>query len=271
MNIENQIRFVLNEKYNINEIENIEKSIDSTDKNVYIIYGKEKYIAKIYNNLEHTLEMIKLYNFLNDLDISVPKIYSATDNNQYSQIDKYYIVIYSFINGKQLEFTNKQLNRKLIIEIAKYLSAFHKKTEYYISNNLPQMPFEINPDLRKSVLHFDLTKDNIFVDENKVTLIDFDDAKYGNSVCDIAIFIANIFFSKTRGIDQEGIKIFLNSYYENNFNLKQKEIPYIEKFALMWIKYTIDNNYFEVSTTESFIVKEKLIKENMNKILNKIL
>ena len=180
MNIENQIKLILNKKYNIIEIEDIKKNMDSTDKNVYIIYGKERYVVKIYNNLDHALEMVKVYNFLNNLDIAVPKIYNAKDNKQYSKMDKYYIVLYSFINGKQLEFKNKKLNSEVIIKIAKYLSIFHKKTENYTSKDLPKIPFEMNQNLRQSVLHFDLTKDNIFIDNNKVTLIDFDDAKYGN-------------------------------------------------------------------------------------------
>ncbi len=268
---ESEIKCALNKRYNINDIKGVKKNNDSTDKNVYIIYGKEKYIAKIYNNLKHTTQMIKLYNFLNVQNISVPKIYKTNDDKQYAKIDGYYMIIYSFINGKQLEFKNKKLNSETIIKIAKYLSAFHKETENYAGRNLNKMPFEINQNLRQSVLHFDLTKDNIFINNDEVALIDLDDAKYGNSICDIAIFIANIFFSKTRGIDKKGIKVFLDSYYESDFNLKQKEIPYLKSFALMWIKYTIENNYFETSTTESFIIKEKLIKENMSKILKDII
>ena len=49
---------------------------------------------------------------------------------------------------------------------------------------------------RKSVLHFDLTKDNIFINNNQIDFIDFDDAKYGDSVCDIAILLSFLFVSK---------------------------------------------------------------------------
>mgnify|MGYP003308183202 CR=1 FL=1 len=51
--------------------------------------------------------------------------------------------------------------------------------------------------LRKSILHFDLTKGNVFYN-NKIEFIDFDDAKYGNSIYDVTILIGFLFISKKR-------------------------------------------------------------------------
>ena len=94
---------------------------------------------------------------------------------------------------------------------------------------MPVLPFE-NNNTRKSVLHFDLTRNNIFKESNKkISIIDFDDAKYGDSICDIAILIANLFFSKTRGVDLEGMEEFINQYYANDIILKDKEKPLIKK------------------------------------------
>ena len=80
---------------------------------------------------------------------------------------------------------------------------------------------------------------------------------------DIAIFIANFFFSKTRGIDIEGMNKFINEYYYANENLKEKEGNLIKEYALEWINYILSGNEFDTSTTESFEVRKKLIEENL--------
>ena len=58
---------------------------------------------------------------------------------------------------------------------------------------------------RKSTLNFDLTKKNIIINNDKIGLIDFDDAKCGDSVCDVAIILSFFFISKKRGIDNKKI------------------------------------------------------------------
>ena len=116
---------------------------------------------------------------------------------------------------------------------------------------------------RKSVLHFDLTRNNIFIDneQDKIGFIDFDDAKYGASVCDVAILIANLFFSKSKGANLEGMQKFIDAYYEDDLKIKELEVPRIKEFALMWIDYVLDGNEFDSSTTESFEARKKLIAE----------
>lgn len=124
------------------------------------------------------------------------------------------------------------------------------------------MPFE-NNSKNQSVLHFDLTRNNIFICNNQIGFIDFDDAKYGDSLCDIAILIANLFFSKTRGVDLQGMKKFLDEYYCNEKPLKDDDVLLIKEYALRWINYILDGNEFDTSTTESFKEKYRLIKENL--------
>ena len=113
-----------------------------------------------------------------------------------------------------------------------------------------------------SLLHFDLTKNNIFINSKKeITIIDFDDAKYGNSICDVAIFIANLFFSKTRGVDLDGMKLFLNEYYNNDEKKVSSKITEIKEYATSWIDYILSGNEFDTSTNESFEVRKKLIQK----------
>lgn len=264
--VKNELLRTCREKYNF-QIERIQKNEQSTDKNVYDIYcNKDRYIMKIYNNIEHTKSMVNLHNKLRLSRINVPKIITTKENENYTQILKEkYIVVYSFIEGKPIErnIQTGLIDKQTIISIAQMVKKIHKLTENRNEFNLPILPF-INNSKRKSLLHFDLTKNNILKSHNgKINIIDFDDAKYGDSVCDIAILIANLFFSKTYGVDLEGMNEFINEYYSDNLELRKIEEPLIKKYALEWIKYTLDGHEFSASLTESFKVKYKLISDRL--------
>lgn len=262
--IKSEIKNILKEKYNI-KVKKIEKNEQSTDGNVYIVYCEnDKYIIKIYKEIEHTDSMIKLYKRLNLLNLNIPKIILTKSGKEYEKIlNTNYMVIYSFLEGEQIGWnaTTGKLDNDVIIAMAKELRKFHRgtsKNEF----NLPKVPFKIN-NRRQSALHFDLTRNNIFIYNNKIGFIDFDDAKYGDSVCDIAILIANLFFSKTRGVDMKGLKKFIDEYYYDEKALKDEEVPLIKEYALRWINYILNGNEFDTSTTESFEIRKKLINENL--------
>ena len=264
--VQKELSRVLKEIYDL-DIKKIIKSDQSTDNNVYKIYcNQKKYIVKIYNNIAHTESMVNLHNKLIMSKINIPKIIQTKDKENYTKIlEGYYVVVYSFINGKQIGWNEQtgKLDKETIISIAKELRKIHKLTSNNNEFNLPMLPFE-NNNIRKSVLHFDLTRNNIFKNsKNGISIIDFDDAKYGDSICDIAILIANLFFSKTRGVDLDGMKEFINQYYIDEIDLKNKEESLIKKYALEWIKYILDGNEFDTSTTESFEIRYKLINENL--------
>ena len=97
--------------------------------------------------------------------------------------------------------------------------------------------------------------------KDKVGFIDFDDAKFGPSVYDVAITISLLFLSKSRGAELDKIKTFIDSYYESDTQNKEIELPYIKSIALKWIDYLLTKNSFDTSTKESFEVKKKLIEE----------
>ena len=205
---------------------------------------------KIYDNFQHVKSMIELHTQLYKNDFYIPKVILSNDSKGYVKlINGKYIVLYSFLNGTSLE---KNLTDDIIKELAIQLRKF---------------PFAKNINVERcSALHFDLTKNNIFYTKDKdikIGFIDFDDTKYGASVCDVAIAIANLFFSKTRGTDLKSAELFINYYYNTSYSLKKYEVQYIKKFALSWIKYIMAGNEFDTSTRESFEVRYKLIKENL--------
>ena len=252
---------ILRKSYDI-QIKDITKNTDSTDDNVYFIKSQNnKYIFKIYKNIEHTESMIKLYNFLNENNFYVHKIMQAKNKEYYTKYSDNYIVLYSFLEGIQFKNTIQTANNIIISKLAKEIRKLHDLTEN-INFNLKQINFEVENEFkRKSILHFDLTKDNIFINQNKIGFIDFDDAKFGPSIYDVTIAISLLFFSKSRGAELDKVKTFIDSYYENDIINKEKEVPYIKSIALKWIDYLLNENSFDTFTRESFEVKKRLIKK----------
>lgn len=264
--IQQELMGALIKEYKLN-VKSIHKNEQSTDKNVYEIQtDRKEYIVKIYTDFEHTKSMINLHNKLTSSKISIPEIIPTKENNYYIKLLRdYYVVTYSYIDGKPIECNEQtgRFDKNTIIYIAKELRKIHTITSNNNIFNLPLLPFE-NKSCRKSVLHFDLTRNNILTSCNKkISIIDFDDAKFGDSVCDIAILISNLFFSKTRGVDLDGMNEFIDEYYINNMDLKNKEKLVIKKYALEWIKYILYRNEFDTSTTESFEERYKLIENNL--------
>lgn len=194
--LEKNLKKILKEEYLI-DANKIEKNEESTVGNVYIIYTKtNKYALKIYDDLNHTNSMILLHQDISN-KFSIPKIIETKNNKGYIEFNSKYIVIYSFLEGIQfgkLDSFSNEIIKKIALEVRR----LHNSTSYN-KYNLKELPFcgEYNIE-RKSLLHFDLTKGNVFYNKNKVEFIDFDDAKYGPSVCDIAILISLFFFSKKR-------------------------------------------------------------------------
>ena len=246
------LKEILFQKYNINVID-IEKNIESTDGNVYIIKtDKCKYVAKIYTDTHHTLQMVRLH---------IPKIIKTKNKSNYIILsNNSKLVLYSFLEGKKISEIINNISSDIIKQIARELKKLHDSTKQNIYK-LDKVPFKVDNSItRYSLLHFDLTKDNIFYN-NKIGFIDFDDAKYGPSVIDVSILISLLFISKKRGIDKDNLKLFNNTYYENNNKLKQKEIKLIKEYAIKWIDYTLNKLDFNPSIKDSFKIKKLLINE----------
>lgn len=242
-------------------IVSIIKNDKSSDGNVYNIKtDNNKYIAKIYDDLNVVNNMISLYNLLKNMNI--PKIIKTNDGKYFSRYMDKFIIIYSFLEGKQLsEFITENNNicpDKTIKLIAKEVRKLHDLTSNN-SLNLKTIEFANNLN-RKSILHFDLTKDNIFIINNKIGFIDFDDAKYGDSICDVAILLSFLFVSKKIGVDNEKINIFLDNYYDKSEKeLKREELKHMKTYITCWVDYLLDSYEFESSLKESFECKKNSI------------
>ena len=242
------LKEIMKSEYGI-DIESVSKSDESTDGNVYIMSGhKEKYVIKVYGNYAHAESMAKLHEYLHVHDLNVPFIIKNLSGEYITTaFDGKYIVCYSFAKGVKLKQTDLTDDR--IIAVAEYLTKLHSVdiNEF----NLETVPFKITSN-RQSVLHFDVTKQNIFVDEttNDISFIDFDDAKFGSAVSDVAIALTNLFISRANGADIDGMKLFVNAYYNEDVSLKKVEMPLVKKAALEWLQRTLNNEKLGSSIIE---------------------
>ena len=267
MDIENNLKDILIKDYGL-EVYKVDKNLESTAGNVYMVQTKNlKYFVKIYDDFLHVNQMINLHYVLNQNNLYIPKVVTSISNNGYTKfdIDKY-IVVYSCLEGHQITWDSSKikLTDMQIDKLGKTLRKLHN-----IQDNskiqLPNLPFEkdiYEEDIRRSILHFDLTRNNIFIQNEKIGFIDFDDAKFGASVCDVAILIANLFFSKSKGANIDGMNKFIKAYYSNDEDkLRNKEILKIKQAALLWINYVLNGNEFDSSLVDSFEARKYLINK----------
>ena len=69
--MENELEKILIDKYNL-EVAQVQKNLQSTTGNVYI--ADNKYVIKIYKDIEHTKSMVKLHKILEQNKLYVPKV-----------------------------------------------------------------------------------------------------------------------------------------------------------------------------------------------------
>lgn len=256
------IKDIIEKKYNLENVEII-KNEDSTDGNVYnLTTMQKKYILKIYNDESHAIAMGKIVEKLNSKNFYIPIILTNVNNENYTKIDNKVFMIYSFLEGKEIGDAFGNIPNDISKKLAQELRKFHNECMQLEDIKLKEISF-INSEMRKSVLHFDLTRGNIFYNEDnkKIGFIDFDDAKYGESIIDVAILITNLYFSKTRGAHIEGVKTFIDEYYKNDYNTKEIEVPLIKEVAIKWINYILDGNEFDSSTVDSLEIRKKLMEK----------
>ena len=236
----------------------IRKSRASTDGNVFFIYaGTEKFVAKIYDNLQHTQTIIKIHNILYTSNIHVPRIITTTKGQHYVPIDaQHNLVVFSFIKGRKFKF-NPSTNE--IKSTAKLLRGMHAALQHHITG-APPLPFDYCDIGRNQVIHFDLTKSNILTTGSQFGIIDFDDAKYGPAALDVAIAVLFLFFSRRHGVNENGARLFIKEYYANDTDLRDKEVPHLKSLALSFIDWFIANvNSISSSIKQGFTERRELV------------
>ena len=247
----------IRKKYGFDVI-SFSKNKESTDGNVYDLKtSHNSYIVKEYDDYHKMNCMIQIHSYLDKMHI--PRIIQTINKQSYFEYQNQYYVIYSFLDGIPLASYNNSYPEEIVISVAKEVRRLHDLTRDK-SFSLQTVEFA-NQLKRKSLIHFDLTKGNIFIHQNKIGFIDFDDAMYGDSVCDVAILLSCLFVSKTRGIDHQNIHLFLDSYYEGEEELKKEELPYIKTYIINWVDTILSHHSLDSSLREKFIFKKGHVDE----------
>ena len=184
--------------------------------------------------------------------------------------------IYSFIEGRQIT----TLNNEALISLSKNISAIHNigsqsnlfrennmlltswkfiinkfknydgknKSEFaHINNLILSLENQFPKNLKKSLIHGDLFKDNIFFKNNEVSgFIDFFFTCTDTIVYDLATLI-NAWFFNYEKFDENNFKIFFNEYFNSitwsneekeNFNF------YLKASAIRFFLTRIHDQYF---------------------------
>ena len=252
---------------------------------VYILKNSHNSFIIRTSNFTNTFEC-KVLKLLNDYHFASPHFitnFIANDNN---------IVIYDYIDGKN----PKKINNIFLINLATTLKKLHlincdfeqieydyneenekKLKEYYkdtlkskfLSNDREFINYLYNDvqninfdNLNKCLIHSDIKRENVVVQDNRIFLIDFGNAYIGSRLIDI-IRVIMWFFIKDKNYNYEKIYIFINTYFTNN-NITNEEKDIFSKL----LKYCLLYNLLkDISLYNKGILEKKYIKKNTLKWL----
>jgi len=296
----------LEKDYNLSnsKIEKIELGIEN--HNYLIIRMNQKYVLRVYKKkkINQIQNEIKLIEYLLTNKVSTPRIFYTMKNEPISQQANHYAVLFEFVEGTHPPWARLDLG--LCEDIGNKIGLMQKVLLSYNPNlfnrNLADSFNGINnfeviekdllekkdkilrelnkfdlKSLRQSVIHSDIIRENIIVDNNKlISILDFDDTHVDYFVWDVAATISHLFITKSVGIDWNGIESFLKGYLkQNNLISEEKKvlIPFLRlvniRLALI-IDWRIKNNDGDIedlmSIKDSLLVRFNLIENNLGQI-----
>ena len=269
----------------------VEKPEDGIEGNTYIITaGKQKYVAKVYGNQQQADILANYQNALYEANVPVSAIVKTQANELATKLNGQYAVLCEFAHGsplgwrKELSNMPNPLSRSIALALAKmhYVgqSIHAAKLGYALSAPAVLSPHNLKA-CRQTLIHGDLTRENIFVDPHTSALtaiIDFGDAHYDYITYDIAIALTHIYVTKSWGIDFSGIEDFLAAYTRHT-SLTQHErqtiLPFmifrntvlLREIDLQLTKDRDDHKDLE-SIKQSLQTKLLLLKEHSSQMKN---
>ena len=247
---------------NFNNLERIDVGFDKCDKYSFTINNK-KYVLKTFDdgNYESKKREVEILNKLQGNDLLIPRVIA------FDKADGGYYYILSWIEGKTIKESKPQLSDSDLYNIGKkvgsMISTIHKTDTYNIdlSNNIEKILNRLdkyknycfnmeNEDkvinfvkeniscLRLqpiTIIHGDLTEDNIVVDNDKVGFIDFGSANINYSYYDFhQVQMYNRFFSVPFSVGI--IDSYLNQTSVSNhfFEILKVYSAYLSLHKIVW-------------------------------------
>ena len=274
---EQDIGHLFQEYDGIEQLNGITEGVENTN---YLVEtnNQKKFIFTIFEKRTNETDLPFFHKAMNEFNqngITCPTPIIINKNDIF-KIKKKPCAIYSFIEGRQIT----TLNKEALISLSKNISAIHNigsqsnlfrennmlltswkfiinkfknydgknKIEFaHINNLIPSLENQFPKNLKKSLIHGDLFKDNIFFKNNEVSgFIDFFFTCTDTIVYDLATLI-NAWFFNYEKFDENNFKIFFNEYLnfitwsneeKENFNF------YLKASAIRFFLTRIHDQYF---------------------------
>lgn len=268
-----------------------------TRNKIFYIIDDNKYIIRL-SNFDNSFEC-KILKLLDKYDINSPKL--LTD----FRLDTKNIMICKYVDGENPTVYNELFFEKLadllkklhfiqcryeLSDYTKNEETLNKLRDYYdVSINSKYLKNETEfiskkykeieklnlNSLPKNIVHSDIKKENLLVNNNEMYLIDFGNVYIGNRLIDL-IRVIMWFFIKNNNYDFDAIEKFIFHYFKNGPKLLEME----KSSVIMLIKYCILYNllkdiylYEKNILNSAYIVNNSLIwldalknEENLIKI-----
>ena len=274
---EQDIGHLFQEYDGIEQVNGIAEGVENTNYLV-VTNNQKKFIFTIFEKRTKETDLPFFHKAMNEFSqngITCPTPIIINKNDIF-KIKEKPCAIYSFIEGRKIT----TLNTKAIISLSKNISAIHnigsqsnlfrennmllnswkfiinkfknydgknKKEFAYISNLILSLENQFPKNLKKSLIHGDLFKDNIFFKNNEVSgFIDFFFTCTDTIVYDLATLI-NAWFFNYEKFDENNFKTFFNQYFNSiawtneekeNFNF------YLRASAIRFFLTRIHDRYF---------------------------
>ena len=274
---EQDIGHLFQEYDGIEQLNGITEGVENTN---YLVEtnNQKKFIFTIFEKRTNENDLPFFHKAMNEFNqngITCPTPIIINKNDIF-KIKKKPCAIYSFIEGRQIT----TLNKEALISLSKNISVIHNigsqsnlfrennmlltswkfiinkfknydgknKIEFaHINNLIPSLENQFPKNLKKSLIHGDLFKDNIFFKNNEVSgFIDFFFTCTDTIVYDLATLI-NAWFFNYEKFDENNFKIFFNEYLnfitwsneeKENFNF------YLKASAIRFFLTRIHDQYF---------------------------
>ena len=300
------IKKVLREEYGFYKPE-LKRATDGIGSRTYFVSeGKNRYVLKIFNNYNKADIISNFQQSLYSSNIPVPKVYKTNDGEYAARLNHGALMVYEYINGTAISWDDifSTINTGVTKDLATAMAKIHLKNN--INNDIRSLDNSLSinqlksklidnvnlkkllqdlklENVRKSLIHGDIARENIFVNglHNSLrALIDFGDLHYDYISYDIATALTQVYVTKSWGVDSESIGIFLNAYNKVN-ELSMPELKTIvplmlvrntgllQEIEVMLYEGTGENSILE-SIRGSLLSKIKMIKTNeisLNKIV----
>lgn len=220
-------------------------------------------ILKKYNlNVPNLLTYFSLYNknvmLLDYIEGSNPsKIDSKFITGLLKELKKLHNIPYENLKEKSINTIENFEKLSEYYVVSKESSFLKEKIQLinYIIEDVKNIPFDKMP---KCIVHSDIKKENVLVNNNNIYLIDFGNSYIGNRLIDL-IRIIMWFFLKNKNFDIEEIENCFKVYFKNNHlvDLEYNNLSKIIKFCVIY-NLIKDVYLFE----KGFLSKDYIIKND---------